>query len=272
MTVKSFYSSPEYKEKQRQKSKAAWVRGHFAFLYKKEIRVCKRPGCLTSFEVIPSSPKKYCSSSCTAQVTNRIRGSCSLKTRRKIAESMRGTVSPQRGVIKVPRVQIVCGNPDCKKEFLIERWKKTQFCSVACSMRVIGGRPTSPKAARAKAGIRADIDNTTYFYSRWEANLARLFNRFCITWVHQPETFDLHGQRYTPDFYLPEYDLYIEVKNFLAPYSKDRDEGFRRLYPKVDLKLLLKEEYLEIEKNYSRCIPRWEYKNSRFVQVGRKTN
>lgn len=264
MAVKSFYSSPEYKEKQRQRSKAVWDSGRFAFLLKKETRVCQRLGCDITFEVIPSDPKKYCSSRCSAKVNNRTRGAPSLATRHKIAQSMLGAVSPFKGVIKVPHEEVKCQNLECQKDFMRPRWKKARFCSVACAVHVTGSRPTSPKAARAKAGVRLDIDDTTYFYSRWEANIARLFNHFCIKWIHQPETFDLHKQKYTPDFYLPEYDLYIEVKNFLAPYSKDRDEKFRKFYPKVALKLLLKDEYLTIEKNYSIFIPHWEYKNSRF--------
>lgn len=265
----SFYSSAQYREKQRQNSKAAWERGRFAFLSKKEVRTCQCTGCPIRFEVIPSNPKKYCSSKCSAQVSNRIRGAHSLETKRRIAKSLTGTISPYKGSIKVPRVVIQCQNPECKKNFLKEQWKKAQFCSVTCSMHVTGGRPTSPKAARAKAGIRPDISNSLYFYSRWEANLARLFNHFGVEWIHQPGSFDLKGQKYTPDFYLPEYDLYIEVKNFLAPYSKDRDGKFRKLYPNLQLRLLLRDEYYLLERKYSSFMPNWEYKNSKFVLIER---
>lgn len=264
---KDFYTSAAYTEKQRQRTKAAWERGRFDFLLKREIRTCIRPGCSVSFEVWPSDPKKYCSSSCSAQVTNRDRGAFSLETRHKIADSLKGKRSPQRGLIKVPRVEIVCQNKECGKKLFIERWKKTRFCSNACSMHVIGGQPTSPKAARAKAGVRKDISDVIYFYSRWEANMARLFSHFGITWIHQPATFDLHGQRYTPDFYLPDYRLYIEVKNFLGSYSKERDEKFRNVYPEISLKLILKDEYLKLEELYATLIPHWEYRNSKFDAV-----
>jgi len=131
-------------------------------------------------------------------------------------------------------------------------------------MEVIGGKPTSPKAARGKAGIRKDISKTIYFYSRWEANIARLFNYLDINWVHQPRIFDLGSQNYTPDFYLPAYNLYVEVKNFLWEYSKIRDRKFRELYPDAKLALLLKKDYLKLENKYSRSIKNWEYRNSPF--------
>src|SRR3989344_4113027 len=215
MSIAGFYSSRQYKETQRSKTKAAWERGSFDFLYKRNYRVCARAECGIKFEVSASNPKKYCSSSCCAKVSNRARGSLSVETKKKIAVAMTGKHSLYKGVIKIPRVEVICNNPACGKRFSIERWKTTKFCSIPCAMHVIGGRPTSPKAARAKAGVRKDISGTIYFYSRWEANIARLFNHFGILWIHQPRVFNLKVQNYTHDFYLPKYDTYIEMKNFV---------------------------------------------------------
>jgi hypothetical protein len=219
------------------------------------------------FETIKSSPKIYCSQSCANRANNLKRGSLSKKTRLKIsgtlrARKLRGLSSPFKGAVKVPRVKVTCKNPRCRKSFLIERWMDRKFCSASCAMAVIGGKPTSPKAARGKAGIRKDISKTIYFYSRWEANIARLFNYLGIKWIYQPKTFDLKTQNYTPDFYLPKYNIYIEVKNFFWKYSKIRDEKFRKIYPDISLNLILKKEYLNIESKYSKYIKNWEYKNS----------
>lgn len=261
---KVFYSLPEYRRIQREKVAYAWKSGKFNHLYKRIKRQCDRPDCKNVFSLIPSNPKKFCSSHCAAHVNNKKRGAHREETKQKIAESLRGTQSPFKGINKVERVEKRCCYLNCGKIFIVEPWKKTKFCSNLCAMKVIGGQATSPRAARAKAGIRLDINSSCYFYSRWEANLARLLNLFDVTWVHQPKTFDLGNQKYTPDFYLPELDLYIEVKNFLAPYSKKRDERFRKAFPNLHLKLLLKEEYLNLEKTFSSLIPCWEYSNSKF--------
>ena len=130
-------------------------------------------------------------------------------------------------------------------------------------MKVIGGRPTSPKASKGKNGIRKDISLTINFYSRWEANIARLFTVLKIKWDYAPKSFDIGGQRYTPDFYLPEKDVYIEVKNFWWPYSKIRDQKFRERYPSIRLDVILKDEYMWLEKYCSHLVPYWEYKNSK---------
>jgi len=272
----SFYNTKEYKEKQSAITKENWRKGIFDFRYKREKRRCARKECGKVFEVIPSDPQVYCSQNCSCKVNNVKRGPRSKKTRLKISRALqrrrlKGFKNPFKGVIKVSRVKVICANPKCKKVFLIERWMKRKFCSNQCAMDVIGGYSTSPKAARGKAGIRKDIDNGIYFYSRWEANIARLFNYLGIKWIHQPRTFDLGSQNYTPDFYLPDYNVYIEVKNFLWKYSRIRDRKFRKLYPDINLILLLKKDYLKLEKKYSHLIKNWEYKNSPFLSDNKTT-
>ena len=266
-----FYNSKEYREKQSAITKENWRKGVFDFQYKREKRICARKGCGKTFEVIPSDPKIYCSQNCAAQVNNKKREPPSIETRLKVAKALKGRKNPHKGVKKIPRVEIRCVNPRCRKIFLSERWLHRKFCSNKCAIEVIGRRPTSPKAARGKAGIRKDISKTLYFYSRWEANIARLFNFLGIKWIHQPRTFDLGSQTYTPDFYLPDYDIYIEVKNFLGRYSKIRDRKFRELYPNTKLILLLKKDYLELERKYSHLIKNWEYKNSPFLSNNKTT-
>jgi len=265
-----FYNTQEYKEKQSTITKENWRKGIFDFHFRREKRRCNRKGCNNIFETIPSDPKIYCSRSCSGKVNNINRGPLPEEVKLKIAAKLKGRKNPHAGIIKIPRIEILCANPKCGKLFLRERWMKRKFCSNECAINVIGGKPTSPKAARGKAGIRKDISNIIYFYSRWEANIARLFNYLDIGWKHQPKTFDLGSQNYTPDFYLPDYNVYIEVKNFLWKYSEIRDKKFRKLYPDINLILLLKKDYLELEKKYSHLFKNWEYKNSLFPTSNNK--
>ena len=258
------YDKKEYQEKQSAITKANWQKGVFDLMYRKEKMICARKGCGKKFEVVHSDPKIYCSQRCSAIVNNAKRGPMSAEQKIKIGKALKGRKNPYAGQIIVPRVKIICANPKCKKKFLIERWMKRKYCSNKCTMAIVGGKPTSPKASRGKAGIRKDISDKIYFYSRWEANFARLQNYLGVKWEYEPKTFDIGKQNYTPDFYLPKFDKYIEVKNFLWKYSKIRDEKFRKLYPNIKLQLLLKEDYLKLENKYSHLIKNWEYKNSPF--------
>ncbi len=243
--------------------KKNWAKGLFNFVLKREKRSCARKECKNGFEVMFSDPRIYCSSSCSARVNNHAR-KLSQATKDRIRNSLRGRPNPMRGIEIVPREEIICANPECQKLFTAIQTAERKFCKRTCLIRFVGKKPTSPKAARGKAGIRKDIDDKSYFFSRWEANMARLFNYQGIKWIHQPRSFDLKTQNYTPDFYLPDQDIYIEVKNFLSDYSKSRDDKFRELYPRLRLKMILKDEYMKLENQYSGLIKNWEFSNSKF--------
>lgn len=90
-----------------------------------------------------------------------------------------------------------------------------------------------------------------------------MYTHLGIEWMYEPVTFDIGGHTYTPDFYLPKYDEYLEVKNFWSPYSLERDKKFRMAFPNVYLRVLLRDEYLMLQKLYSPAIPMWEFSRSR---------
>lgn len=97
--------------------------------------------------------------------------------------------------------------------------------------------------------------------------MARVFNLIGLKWVYAPTLFDLGEHTYRPDFYLPDFDMYIEVKNFLGSYSLRRHLLFKKKYPEIRLKLLLKRDYLKIQENYKDLIDNWEGKNAPHLKV-----
>lgn len=220
-------------------------------------RVCARPECNVIFRVQLSDPKKYCSRHCAAIVNNQGRIH-SLVAREKISRALSGRKYPNRPK-EPPRFSLCLY---CGKEFRWRYWRAAanpiKYCSRSCLIKDVGSRPTSPRAARAKAGIRSDLGNY-YFFSRWEANYARILNFQGKKWIFQPKTFRLKNQNYTPDFYLPKEDVYVEIKNFLSEYSAKRDREFRELYPDLKLKLILKKDYLALQKRFASKLKTWEY-------------
>ncbi len=265
MSGKDFYQSASYRAKQSELTKLRWEKGLHDFLRKKTTKSCERSSCKNVFRVIPSDPKIYCSRRCAAMVNNLGRQQSQI-TRSKIRAALSGRKYPNRVItnrLKSPPKYKICTNPHCRKKFMLRFWRPAsnpiKYCSRDCAIKDIGGRPTSPRAARAKAGIRDDISPTIYFFSRWEANYARILNYRDVQWIHQPKTFQLKTQRYTPDFYLPEIDTYVEIENYLSDYSRNRDEQFRELYPRLKLTLILKEGYLALQKQYSPKLKEWEF-------------
>lgn len=255
----AFYDNLEYKRKQAEITRKYWKIGIFDSKRKPfQKKVCKNPTCQLSFQVKPHDlhKRKYCSSRCAGLVNSPLR-KASLETRLKISAALKGNQNPLKGLPKV-RITIKCFN--CQKEFKVQPYLKNRrkFCSNRCAMSVIGSQTTSPKASKGKSGIRIDIDPKICFYSTWEANIARVFNFLGITWEYAPTIFELGNHTYRPDFFLPEDNSYIEVKNFMNDYSFKRDQLFRIKYPHIKLEVLSKKEYKEIEADYKPLIDFWE--------------
>lgn len=254
-----FYQSEEYRQKQSSIAHHNWSLGKYAALIKPpKKKQCKNHDCKKTFFVKSSDPKEYCSQSCAAKITNRGKISSSQK-RRKISIWM-STNNPSKGKPRVCRIELKCQNPLCQKTFSVLPYlsKRRKYCSSICAIKFIGSQTTSPKASKGKPGIRPDIDEQICFYSTWEANVARVFNLVGLKWEYAPKIFDLGKHTYRPDFYLPKFDTYIEIKNFMNAYSLERDRLFREKFPTYHLKIISKPEYKTIEKDYRGLIEGWE--------------
>ena len=74
-----------------------------------------------------------------------------------------------------------------------------------------------------------------------------------IDWEYEPTTFDIEWdrsgnatQRFSPDFYLPAFDLYIEITTLNQKLVTKKNRKARRLmelYPDVRCKILYQRDY-----------------------------
>lgn len=66
------------------------------------------------------------------------------------------------------------------------------------------------------------VYNGYKFRSRLEARWAVFFDALCIKYIYEPDGFELpNGERYLPDFYLPKFDYYAEVKGLNNHLQQD---------------------------------------------------
>ena len=63
--------------------------------------------------------------------------------------------------------------------------------------------------------------NGFHFRSRAEARWAVFFDAAKIKYIHEPEAFTFNGMNYLPDFYLPDEDIYVEVKPPREGFEKE---------------------------------------------------
>lgn len=64
-----------------------------------------------------------------------------------------------------------------------------------------------------------------YFRSRLEARYALLFDLLKIVWRYEPEAYELgpHDRHYLPDFYLPAFGAWVEVKGDESDFTAKAD-------------------------------------------------
>lgn len=60
-----------------------------------------------------------------------------------------------------------------------------------------------------------------------EGVLARELDESGIEWVYEPKRFKLSSCTYLPDFYLPEFDIWVEVKGWMSEVSQRKIDLFR---------------------------------------------
>jgi bifunctional protein TilS/HprT len=92
-----------------------------------------------------------------------------------------------------------------------------------------------------------------------EEEFAKLLDFYRIEWLYEPRSFPLAWQdgkvaeMFTPDFYLPELDLYIELTTLKQSLITEKNRKLRRLrelYPDINIKLLNKNDYLRLLAKY----------------------
>jgi len=82
--------------------------------------------------------------------------------------------------------------------------------------------------------------------SSWEILFAQFLDCSGIRWNYEPKTFDLGNTTYTPDFYISEWNCYIEIKGYVSDIFKKKLPLFKKRYSKVNIKVLMKPELQKI--------------------------
>lgn len=118
-------------------------------------------------------------------------------------------------------------------------------------------------AADAVDAEPAPVDaqkKTVTFAHPSEAEFASILDFYCLKWEYEPRTFPLRYdptgrtvESFTPDFYLPELDLFIELttlKQSLVTRKNRKLRQLRELYPDVKIKLLYNRDYRNLAFKY----------------------
>ena len=86
-----------------------------------------------------------------------------------------------------------------------------------------------------------------------EEQFARILDFYQVKWQYEPKTFELKWddqgnvlEAFSPDFYLPEQDLYIELTTMEQRLITKKHRKLRRLkklYPEINVKLINRSDF-----------------------------
>ncbi|HLJ61243.1 MAG TPA: hypothetical protein VKZ50_16070 [bacterium] len=110
-----------------------------------------------------------------------------------------------------------------------------------------------------KDSVSATAGSATFAHAS-EAEFARILDFYGIRWEYEPRTFPLRWddqgrilESFSPDFYLPDLDLFIELttlKQSLVTKKNRKVRRLRELYPDVHIKIFYGRDFRQLALKY----------------------
>lgn len=117
-----------------------------------------------------------------------------------------------------------------------------------------GIEPTDPPAG--------PMDRPPAFAHASEAELARILDFYDVRWEYEPHAFPIRWsldgavlESFSPDFYLPELDLYVELTTLKQRLVRKKNRKLRRLrelYPDIRVKLFYARDFRALMLKYGK--------------------
>lgn len=96
----------------------------------------------------------------------------------------------------------------------------------------------------------------TVFKNDTEAEFAHILDMYKIEWKYEPKTFPIEWDSegnvkmaFSPDFYLPKYDTYLELTTMDQRYVTTKNKKLRmvrELYPGTNIRIVYKKDFAEL--------------------------
>jgi len=102
--------------------------------------------------------------------------------------------------------------------------------------------------------------NRVDFVHPSEEEFARILDFYRIKWLYEPRTFPLEWdnegnviEAFSPDFYLPDFDLFIELTTQRQKLVRKKNRKVRRLrelYPQIKIKVIYSRDYMHLLRKF----------------------
>ena len=125
-----------------------------------------------------------------------------------------------------------------------------------------GGETTASASMPATSGAGASANLGPQFAHGSEAEMARILDFYGVRWEYEPRTFpilwNLEGdvvESFSPDFYLPDLELFLEMTTLRQRLVRKKNRKLRRLrelYPDIRIKLFYARDFRAMLLKYGR--------------------
>ncbi len=147
---------------------------------------------------------QFCSSSCGATYTNARKDYSKINTGPKKGSTSNSNKMKLKKTATIKNC-IICNDPHSFNG---------KTCSMPCKQKYLSLR------GRGKTGGNTDCNKPgvdsfgkKFFYdSNWEIAMAQSLDAAGVKWARPSKFILSDGRAYTPDFYIPEYDVYLDPK------------------------------------------------------------
>jgi hypothetical protein len=179
--------------------------------------------CRKVFLRFPSHPRVYCSHDC--KILSQFRVAVSTckhcgKNYQAHPARLNEFYCSRQCFHEAGREKRICIT--CHKQFTAKKSCPNVRCSRQCQY-IDQSNGRIKIHLNGRSGFRADLGSAYYFKSALEADFARTMNYLGIQFNYESKTFQTAHGAYTPDFYLPEFDTFVELKgvqNINTTYSQ----------------------------------------------------
>lgn len=124
------------------------------------------------------------------------------------------------------------------------------------------GLDAEPGGPTVAAATNPPAEADTRFAHASEAEMARILDFYGVAWEYEPVTFpilwNLDGEvveSFAPDFYLPDFDIFLEMTTLKQRLVRKKNRKLRRLrelYPDVRIKLFYARDFRAMMLKYGR--------------------
>lgn len=163
-----------------------------------------------------ANKSKFCSKLCKDMFSSKYEIKNCLSCKKEF-KSKKGSKYCERSCYlkenKLERVKLNCDY--CDVDYYKPIGQETKYCGKQCQYKAqSSGLHEIPSNGRL--GFRYDLPSNYFFKSSLEADYARWCEATNISYVYEHKTFtvqyDGREKQYTPDFYHPDEDRYVELK------------------------------------------------------------